>query len=368
MKWSLTALVLAGMGLISGCAGSQSEPAQQHPAITEISINSRKLEEKKSWLYQQGVTTFGSEIEKVPLDFFKALKEKGFSNEDLVKAASLYEKITIDDLVHLYNLGFGSNFQAFVMEGGTVNYAEAYLAYGMKPSVIEIAKRNGFTAKESDMELIRRALLEYHWDWTFQNITPEDQRKVLQHDPNDHREVAVIIFPKHNPDQAFQIADHFYSHFISQYKTFVFEIATEEELYKAIETVGKKHQISLLIDNGHGKSQQTVYSIHEKEPEKGMLDISDEKEMKKRGLAQYFTDDSKILALSCSNGAPSPPSNLLEMRSRVFSKSVVIGGTANFRIDNLKIDVNHPERLIEIYDDSGNNVTVYYQNGILLAK
>lgn len=323
----------------------------------------------------------------IPLDYIHTLL-RVMEVKDIHTYLDYYSKVETEDLLFLIKNGFDYfDINNFIEYSGTRQYAENYLNRDIDPYYISLALKKGFQDNEHDIGLVWDAKYEYHLDNTFSRFSKEDIRKVLEHDPDDQREVALIILPHHSVyfnelDIAFETeeAEGFFSKFIEEYNTYAYEIVDGiQDVHRAILSASEKQKIKWLIDGGHGERNSILYGASTEKSESGKrivvedeVTLEDEDELKRYNLGQYFSDNAYIFAMSCANGLEIGEvfegidmDNMGKMRSRVYKDVVVIASADSFRISQVKLDLDDSKYPI-IVEDLDN--THYYLNGKLLYK
>ena len=151
----------------------------------------------------------------------------------------------------------------------------------------------------------------------------EENIKNLNPDYNSSKPIALVIFNKNDPDDAFEKSGirNNLENLTKNYKVLIFETDNEKGVYKAIEKAGQLYglnekgnphkPISLLILAGHGNQisinfgrteiDDTAETIEELLPyEKAYIDLSDEDELRK--LGKYIGENAQVVYISCSTG------------------------------------------------------------------
>lgn len=166
----------------------------------------------------------------------------------------------------------------------------------------------------------------------FYRFTPHSLEMLLKQS-RVGKPIALLIFPNNDPQKSFarQGARDIHESIIERYHTTVVEVSSDDEMYQAIESVGKNRgKISFFAISGHGEKTKTLFGKELKKdtPEQVYLDIGDFQEIVDKDLKQYLHEDCIIWSDSCSTGKDGMiTGNLAEMLHRAFERTVFASKT-----------------------------------------
>ena len=149
--------------------------------------------------------------------------------------------------------------------------------------------------------------------------------------PNEHKPLALIAYAK---EFSGNVADNNRIGELMRkgYQVVVYEAATDRELYRAIEAIGRKQTIDLLVIGGHGNQTKLCLNSIEgkeeetrKQSEEYFLDTEDRKEIEALSLQKYLNKNSILILESCATGkGGKDENNLANMLAAVFPWTTVL--------------------------------------------
>ncbi len=126
--------------------------------------------------------------------------------------------------------------------------------------------------------------------------------------------VLLIAYNKDDWNGAFYLNNTKVEELTRYYRIVLIEMSTEDEFYNQVANVARDYgQIDTVVIGGHGKPDGIL--LDRRYDEKGQLDLTDKKELRK--LRKYFVDEPTVILDACSTGAKGD--SMGEMISEVWN-------------------------------------------------
>ena len=242
---------------------------------------------------------------------------------DALQYADDSTKTNLTFLEDAFNANF--NIYALMPEGIKSEFTERYekILRDLKEVNIEFPGR--FRSIRSVQEIIKNC------------------RNLKEIDP---RPLAVCIYTKDDQMHAFEFNQQTEELVARGYRVFYFEARTDKEVYDALIRATTVKPAELLILAGHGTQTQIAFGADdparsEIENEDKYIDVSDENEMREKGLSKYLAKNSVIILNSCSTGeGKEKAKNVASLMRAVFPESTIFAPTKPTFIRKFKYDKN----------------------------
>jgi hypothetical protein len=144
---------------------------------------------------------------------------------------------------------------------------------------------------------------------------------------------AILVIAQDDPTGAFARTPHHFAELSKKMNLLVYEVSNEDEFARALNPRPEGKKADLVIIAGHGTQSAIAFGPTSPENtkvpyEKAFLDISDLKELSKKGVGGVLKDGGQVVLNSCSTGRGGVNDESLarQLKEKIFTQAATDGG------------------------------------------